>query len=349
MVKFLIPLKLWICSFFKKSEVVFIFRKPFLSGNYSVEYLFGEIFRQLEHKIECKSVTPMWHSQGIIRRILICFETYFKRGKVNIITGDISFVAAFLPKKSSILVVLDCGLLYDTHGFKRWIRELIWYRMPFHRSSYVVTISEATKKDLLAITNGDPSKIRVIPCFIDSGFKRVDKTFDKKRPVLLQIGQATNKNLTRIIQSIKNLSVHLSIIGTIDKDNAALLKQFKIDFSVAVNLTDEEVLQKYVDCDMLVFPSTYEGFGLPIIEAQTVGRAVITSNTTSMPWVAGVGACFVDPYSIESIRSGIVRLINDDQYRIDLVEGGYENARRFQPTKIAAMYHDLVLVCAGNK
>jgi len=141
----------------------------------------------------------------------------------------------------------------------------------------------------------------------------------------------------------------LSIIGNISSDNTELLNKFGIDYSSSVNLTDQEVFNKYVECDMLVFPSTYEGFGLPIIEAQTVGRPVITSNTTSMPCVAGGAACLVDPYSIESIRYGILRVINEDSYRNELVAAGFENVKRFDPDVVANSYYELFLKVAGAK
>ena len=333
----------WLKALVKKPKVLFVFRKPYSTGNYSVENLFNEIFRQLSFEVDCKSLTPMVHSQGIVRRLLICIEVFLRRGKVNIITGDISFVALFLPKKTTVLVILDCGFLYDTRGFRRWLEALIWYRIPFYRASNVVAISEATKNDILRITKGDPAKIKVIPCFIDPLFKRVDKTFCENRPVLLQVGQASNKNLTRIIHAIKGLEVHLSVIGNIDKENISLLEQFDVDYSMSVNLTDDEVFRKYVDCDVLIFPSTYEGFGLPIVEAQTVGRPVITSVTTSMPWVAGDGACFVDAYSVESIRQAILKVTGDEEYRASIVENGFENAKRFDPNYVASLYRDLVM------
>lgn len=326
-----------------KSKALFIFRKPYLSGNYSVEFLFNEVISHLEKKIDCGKFTSSFYSQGILARILIAIEVFFKRGQVNIITGDISFANLFLPKKSSILVILDCGFLYEKKGFYRSIESLFWFKLPFNRASKVVAISDATKHDLLKITKGDPSKIEVIPCFINPIFKESRKDFCKSNPVLLQVGQAENKNLRRIIYALKDLSASLSIIGNISKENIKLLMDFNINFTCASNLSDEEVFQKYKEADILLFPSTYEGFGLPIIEAQTVGRPVITSNITSMPWVAGKGACLVDPYSIHSIREGILDVINNDSYRNNIIEEGFKNIKRFEVKRVISLYENLLL------
>ena len=92
---------------------------------------------------------------------------------------------------------------------------------------------------------------------------------------------------------------------------------------------------------MLVFVSTYEGFGLPILEAEATGRPVLTSNIMAMPEVAGDGACLVDPYNITAIRKGTLKVINDSSYRKELVQHGFENVKRFRPEKIAAQYVEL--------
>jgi len=92
---------------------------------------------------------------------------------------------------------------------------------------------------------------------------------------------------------------------------------------------------------MLVFASTYEGFGLPIVEAQATGRPVVTSNILSMPEVAGGAACLVDPFNVASIREGIAKVIQDSSYREYLVRLGFENVKRFQPENIAKNYLDI--------
>jgi glycosyltransferase involved in cell wall biosynthesis len=103
-------------------------------------------------------------------------------------------------------------------------------------------------------------------------------------------------------------------------------------------------------CDLLVFASTFEGFGLPIVEAQATGRPVVTSNIMSMPEVAGDAACLVDPFNVSSIREGVLKVINDSDYRNALVKAGFENVKRFQPEQIARQYAELYheLVKADN-
>ena len=85
----------------------------------------------------------------------------------------------------------------------------------------------------------------------------------------------------------------------------------------------------------------YEGFGVPILEANALGRPVITSTTTAMPEVAGEGAVLVDPYKPEEIRQAVQRLIEDDAFRMDLVKKGYQNVQRFKPEMVAAKYEEL--------
>ena len=89
---------------------------------------------------------------------------------------------------------------------------------------------------------------------------------------------------------------------------------------------------------MVAFVSTFEGFGMPIVEAQRVGRAVLTSTVASMPEVAGGAACLVDPFDPLAIRAGVLRILGDADYRRRLVEQGFENAKRFEPQVIADTY-----------
>ena len=89
---------------------------------------------------------------------------------------------------------------------------------------------------------------------------------------------------------------------------------------------------------MVSFVSIGEGFGVPIIEAQAVGRPLITANIPPMSVAAGDGAYLADPLDIESIRTGILKIINEDAYRIQIVELGLKNAEHYAPDVVAKQY-----------
>lgn len=333
----------------KKPEVIFFQRKPYLSGNYSVEYIFEDLRNRLRHEINARTYVSTFYSRGILRRLYNSVEAVFRQGEVNFITGDIHYISMFLPKKRTVLTILDCGFIYQNTGIKRWLEKIFWITIPVNRVRYITTISESSKNDILKIVNCDPDKIFVIPVSVDRQYKYYPKEFNENLPVLLHIGQAKNKNLTRIIEAVKGLRVQLSIVGRISPHHTDLLQSHSINYTNCFNISNQEMLNKYIDSDVLLFPSTYEGFGMPILEAQSVGRPVITSSVTSMPWVAGDGACLVDPFSVESIREGVIKVLNSDEYRCELVSNGLENIRRFDPDAIANMYFDVIQKIASNQ
>jgi glycosyltransferase involved in cell wall biosynthesis len=141
----------------------------------------------------------------------------------------------------------------------------------------------------------------------------------------------------------------LNVIGKLTAVQQELLRRCGINYNNIPRATDIQVLDSYRTCDLVAFASTYEGFGLPILEAQATGRPVITSNLSSMPEAAGSAACFVDPLNVESIRAGILRVWHDAAYRQNLVEAGFENVKRFRPEAIAAKYAGLYEELAACK
>jgi glycosyltransferase involved in cell wall biosynthesis len=133
----------------------------------------------------------------------------------------------------------------------------------------------------------------------------------------------------------------LTIIGKLNESQVRELELSGIDYENKTNLSASQIITEYENCDIVGFASLYEGFGMPIIEAQRVGRPVVTSNCSSMPEVAGNGACLVDPLDVSSIRAGIQRVIEDQAFRESLVTNGFKNARRFEPDVIARQYLEL--------
>ena len=199
-------------------------------------------------------------------------------------------------------------------------------------------ISESSRIELLRHLKCDPNKIRVVHDCVSNDFKPARYEFNSSKPVLLQVGTNTNKNILRLAKALDRISCHLDIVGKLSKEQIAGLQRNKIEYSVAVDISPEEIVRKYIECDMVVFVSTYEGFGLPIVEANATGRPVIASNILSVPEVAGDAACLVDPFDENSIREGILRVIEDTDYRNQLIRNGFNNVKRFQPEVIAAQY-----------
>ena len=121
--------------------------------------------------------------------------------------------------------------------------------------------------------------------------------------------------------------------------HCACCTYIKIDFEWRVELTQAEIIQQYIECDVVVFVSLYEGFGVPIIEANAMERVIVTGNCSAMAEVAGDAACLVDPLNIESIRTGIQRVIADDNYRAQLIAAGRVNKKKFDEKVIADQYY----------
>jgi glycosyltransferase involved in cell wall biosynthesis len=322
-------------------KVVFFQRKPRPNKNFSIEILFDQIRSNLPKEIECAVEISKYYSKGLLKRLYISFAAMFKQGDVNHVTGDVNFLAIFLKKRKTVLTILDLGLMGHPNPIARKILQYFWIQLPVTRAGYVTTISTATKNELLKFSNIQESKVQVLYIPVANSMEYKPKVFNTEKPVILQIGTKDNKNLVRLSQALKGIPCQLSIVGVLTEGQLISLQENVIDYTNVVNISNEELKQKYEEADLLAFVSTYEGFGMPIVEAQIVGRPVITSNLLSMPEVAGEGAHFIDPYNVEDIRTGILKIIEDDNYRNELIEIGRKNAIRFSVETISNQYAEL--------
>ena len=107
-------------------------------------------------------------------------------------------------------------------------------------------------------------------------------------------------------------------------------------------MSDEEKWELMKNADVFLFPTFYEGFGLPILEAQSVGTPVVTSNISSMPEVSGDGAVLVDPKDTNAIAEAVYKLISDESHKNDIIEKGYQNIKRFSWEKCAGEVSNLL-------
>lgn len=306
--------------------------------HFSLERVFSDVRDHLPPDIRAKVFKCPYESRGILNRIRNMLWARRNAGPINHITGDVHYLALLLPRKRTILTVADCVSLVRNRGLKRWLLWLFWYRLPIGRVGAVTTISEFTKSQIMEQVPCNPSKVHPIHCPVSSEFKPNGKPFNGVEPVILQVGTRPNKNLPRVVAALTGIPCRLEVVGPLDDEQRSGLRNSRIAFAQHALLSNDELARLYQTCDLVLFASTYEGFGLPIVEAQAAGKPVITSRLCSMPEVAGEGACLVDPYDPESIRQGVLRILRDEAYRKTLVEKGFENVKRFAPERIAAQY-----------
>ncbi len=326
-------------------NVHLFFRKP-TRGFRSLEELFDIVISELKtdniviKEVPEKRITPgkVWANIRWTRK---------HRGKVNHVTGDIHYIALATGRKT-VLTVHDVNSVLIGAWHKRFVIKLLWFWLPGLLVKRITTISEKSKKELEKIIPFAKKKIRVIPNPYNPKLLKIDQGLAEElitntsKPILLHLGTKSNKNLERTIEAMAGLPYKLYVIGQLTDKQASLLAAHDIDFRSYFNLPYSEVAMLYHQCTAVCFASLYEGFGMPIIEAQLVGKPVITSNIDPMPWVAGKdGACLVNHEDVLSIRDGITKVIEDDFYREMLIANGLLNVQRFDPKKIAAMYEEV--------
>ncbi|MBK7372360.1 MAG: glycosyltransferase family 4 protein [Saprospiraceae bacterium] len=207
------------------------------------------------------------------------------------------------------------------------------------------TISSQVQKEIIELTGCPEDKVKVVPIALSAVFKpRTFKPFSST-PRILMIGSAPNKNILRCLEALQDIPCEIHMVAQKEDQYMKLLEQSGHPYYYESGLNQVQMSAKYREMDILLFASTYEGFGMPIIEAQAMGLPVVTSNISSMPEVAGEAAQLVDPFDVLDIRRGILKLIGDPTYRAGLVNKGFENIKRFNPVMIAqqyaAIYHQL--------
>ena len=215
----------------------------------------------------------------------------------------------------------------------------IWIAWPLRCVDQLVAVSEATKEAVLQEASWfDPHEDHghsQPPCRSISNRGRAEP--NNRKPIALHIGVAENKNLRGHAEALRGLDVHLRIIGEPSDANHHMLKQLGVEYSTQSKLTDAEMQEAYATSDFLLFASTLEGFGMPILEAQMVGLPVITSNIAPMNEVAGNGALLCETSDFLSIRGCIERITSDELLREELIRKGTANCQRFSPKASALM------------
>lgn len=306
---------------------------------FSIQTVFTTLINQIRKfnvTRESYLLSPFANIIAITRNSIYALKCQ-KDGEINHITGDVHYLLYVLNNKRTIVTVHDIMYYRYLHGVKKYIWKLL-YIYPLKKAAHVTFISEYSKKEVLDIIDLPENKVSVIPDPVSPKFYYSDKDFNSECPLILHIGTNKRKNLHNTIRALNGIVCHLRIVGRLKDETINLLNEYNIDYSNVYNLEEREIIREYQNADIVNFPSLYEGFGMPIIEGQTTGRVVVTSDMSPMKDVAGNGAFLVNPFSIESIRGAYQQIINDKDLRIRIIENGKVNAQKYTVETITEQY-----------
>ncbi len=308
---------------------------------FSIERLYAAVRAALPQDVEAREWLCDNPSKGVMPRLRDALAARKAQGEVNHVTGDAHYLTFFLDASRTVLTIHDTESLERSSGIKRFFLWLFWFRLPVWRSAKVIVISEATRQALHRAISVDDSKLVTIPNLLTSTMNRKSQPFNTARPRILHVGTKANKNLNRHVAALNGLNAELVILGRMTEQQHKMLQDSGLEWSNPADLDEAELAGLYAGCDLLLFASTVEGFGLPILEAQSAGIPVVTSNCSSMPEVAGEGAILVDPSSERDIRDAVIKVIADADLRSRLVRGGDVNVSRYSPEHVAGLYAEL--------
>lgn len=216
-----------------------------------------------------------------------------------------------------------------------------------NNSDYIITVSNSSKQDIIEMFNYDPNKIVIIPNGVNFNEYNIDIPSKKKSLVkekyklpnnfiLYMGGMRKHKNIENLIKAYSLLDISLkrkySLVITQGTDSLRrLVKNMELDkYVMFIPFVDEEdKVCIYQLADVFAFISSYEGFGIPVIEAQAAGTPVITSSVSSLAEIGRDSTLLVNPTDLKSISSGIKVLLTDVTICNDLINKGYINAKKY--------------------
>lgn len=324
-------------------KIVFLDRK-FNPNEISFEKLFGFVKKSISDRgIVIQNIENPF-GNGIVNlfKSILFFRKSVKNDSIVHITGQIHFAAIALKTNKIVITVHDLGLYRNLSFIRFLIFKVFWVYLPFRKAKVIVAISEKTKQEIVQMMPSVARKVVVIPNCVTMDIAEDFVTDKAKTTKILIVGTRANKNIERSIKALQDLPVEVFIVGKLEIEYEDLLRSNKIAYHNCCNISDEELKALYLKTDVLLFASIYEGFGLPILEAQAQNTLVITSNILPMSDVGGEGVILVDPNSVESIKKGLniaLNLSNDE--KIEIIRKGKDNLKRFSVEHVSNLYIEI--------
>lgn len=253
------------------------------------------------------------------------------------------------PLRSSIPVVFTIhDLIHVRVPAESTALRRLYYahvvRPAAQRAARILTVSEYSRRDICEWAGLPPDQVVVVGNGVSSAFHPDGPRHTGPEPYFLHVGRrAGHKNIVRLLEAFSRgrypQAMRMRFTGLPDRTTVSVVERLglrtRVDF--LGQLSDTALASHYRSAMALVFPSIYEGFGLPIVEAMACGTPVVTSSTTATAEVAGPGnAVLVDPGSTEALAAAMERIASDAQLRSDLAQRGPRRAMEFSWERVAS-------------
>lgn len=268
--------------------------------------------------------------------------------------GDVLFCPAniapiFVPKSKKLIVTIhDVAFLTYPKSFSTFFR--IYYKiiMPFtiNRADKIITVSNYSKNEIHKYYPKSKDKTEVLYLGKNNDFKKFDD--EKKKNQILYVGSMNQrKNIIGVLKAYECLEIKdykLLLVGNfssnfdIDEETKQLIKKAEqnVNIEFKKDVTNKELIEIYNQSKLFLFPSFYEGFGLPVLEAMACGTPVVCSHSSSLPEVGGDAVVYCDPYDIKDIKEKIEYVLNDELLQKQMIFEGLQRAQLFSWEKSAA-------------
>ena len=308
---------------------------------------------------------PWDHRQNLHRMFFQTFLLGRRYGKDGILLTTDSKTPFFLPKSCTLIPLITDLAVFRMPEVYQFSRVWWWrfqYRYLCRRADLFLTISEFTKGEMTKLLGIPPHRIRVVPCAASERFSPITDPAAlealraryalPERFVLFVGNNNPRKNLARMVRAFDlakergEIPHHLVIAGEqgwkFDPEKAleGIRNRDAVHFIGFV--PDEDMSALYSAAELFLFPTLYEGFGIPVLEAQLCGTPVLTSRGSSLPEVGGEAAVYVDPLREEDICAGMLRVLEDPALAQALSQKGFENAGRFSWEASARLLNQII-------
>lgn len=285
---------------------------------------------------------------------------------------DIYYVSIPDDIKTIVTLYDIIPLLFPGKYFQNEKAET-WYKQRLEqakKAAKIITISKSSKKDIEKILKIPSDRIEVIYGGVDENYKVVEKKetlnvlkkYKINKPYILTVStHSFHKNTSKIFEvfkeyiiSEKNEEMSLVVVGKLaiseEKDWKNQLKKMEIEKRVILTnfVKDREMPALYSGAEVFLFPSLYEGLGLPVLEAFACGTPVITSNVSSLPEVGGDAAVYINPKDSKDIRTSLVKVLKNENLKSQMIKNGFKQARKFSWSRAAEQTLDVYKEVLGN-